>query len=274
MLQELTPIANILDLCEIIFITILTFFFIKWLATDSQKNLVYYFYGYCVSAFISHFCGLYALRYVLLNGAPVIAITFIALHQKALQKNYVMLKKDEPKLNETGWLDELIQTCLHALNHNKEFTCVIERDVAIKELVTESNIFNANLTKEILDIFLEKQFKSADFMLWINKTGKIMAINCTWKFEIEEQWISTDAKSLPKWKQDGLFITAKTDAIIFKIYPITRSFDFIINGKIIDTVSVKQAFEILQHSLYPKSKENKNIENISPSNRTALRREL
>lgn len=253
-LLELTTIDSIQDIIEISFITLLTFYFIKWLATDNKKNLVYYFYGYCFSAFVSHYCSLFALRYVLLNSAPVIAIMFIVLHQKALQKNFVMLKNEESRDLSNNWVDELIQTCLYALNYNKEFTCLIERDIAIKELISTQSYFNADISKDICNILLEKQLSSPENMLWINNKGKIVAINATWKLNIEEQWISSNVKSLPKWKQDALFITDKTDTILFKIYPLTRSFDFIINGKLIENLSVQQAFDLLQNNLSQNTK--------------------
>ncbi len=242
-------IGSCQDLLEIIFLAMLFYYFLLWLKKDTQTNLTYGFYCYCLAAFMSYYGQLHTLSFLLFSCAPVILMLFIMLHQEKLQKNFVTLRRIAYDQQNMYWFEEFASSCLHALNNNKELVCILEKHDSIKNLLYAPCIFHADFKKDIFEILLEKHVQSNESMIWINSEGKLVAINTRWHINIDEEWISHEARSLHKWKQDGLFITSKTDAIIFKISPSTRTFDIIMQGKLIETITPQEAFSLFQHSL-------------------------
>lgn len=250
-------IFNYSDMIEILFFSVIIYFFLLWLKQDTQKNLIFPFYIYCTITFISYYANLNIISTTLFLAAPLAIIIFIILHQNSLQKNFVMLKKVSatPSYN-INWLEEFIRSCLSALNNNKEFICVIERSDQLQNTIKAPCIFYADFKKDIFDILIEKHTCKNTHLIWINHEGKIVAINATLDINISQEWMSTQADTLAKWKQDGIFISSKTDAIIIRVNPLTRTFDIIIKGKIVEGINTDQAFAVLQYNL-DKTKNNK-----------------
>jgi hypothetical protein len=245
-------IAHWHDSIEIIFISTVLYYFLLWLREDRQKNLIYIFYGYCILAFCSYYSHLPTMSHFLFSCAPIMLIFFIILHQNTLQKNFVTLKRAHKVAEEhVSWFEELTRACLGALNNNKEFICVIERNDQLQGLIEAPCVCYADLKKDIFDIFLEKHKCTPPSMVWINQSGKLVGINATWQLRFGEEWITPQATTIAQWKQDGIVITAKTDALIFKVTPLTRTFDLIIQGKLVEDLTADQAFTILQHHVAP-----------------------
>ena len=94
-----------------------------------------------------------------------------------------------------------------------------------------------------------------DFMIWINQQGKLVSINSTWRTNLDEAWISKEAENMHIWKQQALYITAKTDALIFKVNPLTRSFDLVNEGKIIEGINAEQISSFLKNNLVTRIKQ-------------------
>ena len=150
---------------------------------------------------------------------------------------------------EHGWIDELVQCCLSALNRRKEIIIVIERSDPLKSLIHAPYFIYAELKKDIFDILLEKHKPGNDYMMWINQQGKLVAINSFWVTHLDEAWISTEAKTMHTWKQYGLFITSKTDVLILKVNPLTRSFDFVVQGTIKEGMNAEHTASFLKKHL-------------------------
>ena len=220
------------DAIEIVFFWVVSYYLLLWLKKDTEKNLLGAFYLYCGIFFFAHYADLPVLRFTLFISTPVIALIFIIMHQETLQKNFVNLTKGAPKILETThWIDELIKCCLMALNRHREIVLVIERNDHLKSLIHAPYFIYAELKKDIFDILLEKHVSGNDYMIWINQQGKLVAINCSWRTRLDETWISKEAQNMHLWKQSGVFITSKTDALMFKVNPLTRSFDLVVSAK-------------------------------------------
>lgn len=242
------------DLVEIVFFSAVIYYLLLWLRQDTEKNLLLSFYAYCFLFFVAHYADLPVMRFTLFMTAPVVALIFIIIHQQTLQKNFVNLAKVTPSAFETNhWLDELIKCCLMALNRHREIVLVIERNDHLKSLIHAPYFIYAELKKDVFDILLEKHIPGNDYMIWINQQGKLVAINCSWRTQLDETWISKEAQNMHIWKQNALFITSKTDALMFKVNPLTRSFDLVISGKILEGISAEQASSFLKkHFAQPK----------------------
>lgn len=243
-------ILNWRDFIEIVCFSTIVYTFLRWLKQDKQKNLVIVFYGYAAFAVCAYFGNFLTLNYLLMSYLPIAIVIFIILHQELLQKNFVTLQRLKTDDITDNWFDEFTRACLSALNTNKEIICVIERNDSLKNLITTQFVFHADFKKDIFDIVLEKQVHSSQYFMWLNQEGKIVAINARWNLQLDEQWVTPEAQSIHKWKQDGIFISSKTDALIFKITPLTRTFDVIFGGKLREEISANQAFTILQRQLH------------------------
>lgn len=147
------------------------------------------------------------------------------------------------------WIDDLMRGCLAALNNNKEIVITIEQNDNLKNLISASCLFYADLKKDIFDMLIEKHMPGNNLMIWVNQDGKLVAINACWKINLDDQWITREAQNIHKWKQDSIFVTSKTDAIVLKINPLTRTFDIVMQGRIAEEISSDQLFTILQRNL-------------------------
>lgn len=184
----------------------------------------------------------------LLLMAPAALALFIILHQEVLQRNFILSYKISSHNTQThapSWLDELMKGCLSALNKNKELIGVIERDTKLDSIIIAPFKMSADLQKEIFEILIEKHEISNNNMIWISHDGKFRAINATFDINIDSQWLTKELAQISKWKQNSIYITKKTDAIVFKINPISRTFDLIMNGNIMESLTPSQAHNIL-----------------------------
>jgi hypothetical protein len=242
------------DIVEVLFFSTICYYILLWLKKDTERNLIFYFYAYTGIFLTAHYADLPVIRFVLLLSAPVIALLFIIIHQETLQKNFIKLSKAPLSTYETShWVDELLKCCLMALNRHKEIVLVIERNDSLKSLIQAPYYIYAELKKDVFDILLDKHITGTEYMIWINQQGKLVAINASWRSQLDDTWISKEAEHMHTWKQHGLFITDKTDALMFKVNPLTRSFDLATQGRIIETMNAEQASAFMKKNLVAKT---------------------
>jgi DNA integrity scanning protein DisA with diadenylate cyclase activity len=242
------------DSLEILILSSFVYYFLRWLKKDTQKNLTVTFYAYCALFATSYYAELPLLFSLLSSTVPLALTLFIILHQETLQRNFVMFKRPLAKeAQKASWIDELMRGCLTALNNNKELIILIERNDSLKNLLYAPCLFYADLKKDIFDIMAEKH--TPEYMMWVTHDGKFVAINASWRINLHEEWVSKEAAALHKWKQDSIFISSKTDAIIFKVKPLTRTFDLITQGKVFEDLSSEQLLALIQKRSLPRTLE-------------------
>jgi DNA integrity scanning protein DisA with diadenylate cyclase activity len=235
------------DYAEIFFFSLLVYYFLQWLNQDKKNSLVFWFYGYTAILFGAYFTQLNSISLVLTLSSPIALMIFIMVHEQTLQKNFVTLTNISPKaVNHHHWLEELMQACLHAVNKNREIICVIERADSIDFFISASVHFNAKISQKAVELLMNTIPENQPVALWVNHAGKLLTINPIWHVYPDEAWISPEIKALHKWKQDAIFITKKSDAIVFALSTLTRCFDVIIEGKTINNLPAGHAFELLK----------------------------
>ncbi len=246
------------DVIEVLFFAGAIYYIQLWLKKDSQRNLLLGFYIYCALFCASYYADLPVLRFILFVFAPAIAMLFIILHQETLQKNFITLSNPAVPLKEQGnWIDELIKCTLTALNKHKDIILVLERNDSLKNLIHSPYFIYAELKKDVFEILLEKQIPGNDYMIWINQQGKIVSINSAWKTQLDEDWISQEAEHMHVWKQQALYITSKTDALALKINPLSRSFDIVSQGGIVEGMTADAVTTYLKKQLLQGSRKEK-----------------
>lgn len=252
-----------IDLLEIFILSCILYFLLLLLAQDEKKRLLYTFYGYCLSLFFSNILQLNILNSLLIFAFPLLTILALLFHQKTLQKNFVLLINSDGKKTNVNWLDELVKCTLIGLNANKETVYVIQCFNKLNLLIRAPSIFNADLSTDIFQILLSKHPNSPNYLIWLDKDGKLIATNANWTIEKNDEWLSSEIRELPAWKQNAVIISSKSDAIIFKSNVQTRSFDLITKGKQFQNLNTEQLYNLLIHCI-AQSKFNKTDHIRSP----------
>lgn len=241
------------DIIEIAFFTVTSYYIVRWLNKDTQKNLARYFYLYCALALGSYYAYLHVISLVLFFSAPIVAVLFLIVHQQTLQKNFIVGKTLTPKSDASDkWLEEVIQASLRGVNKNKTILCVIERADALNVFFTARCTFNAPVTRELLNLLMNTTPDDEMTTIWVSHTGLLIAINPHWHAGYDEIWASQQMNPLHRYKQDALLISQKSDAIITVISPETRLFDVLVGGKGFDNISAGYAFSLIKQHIATK----------------------
>ena len=243
---EILQLYSWRDVVEILFFSYIIYRFLYWLKSDTQKQLVWYMYGYWATACVAHYAGLTIISQVLFVSAPVIASIFILVHQKTLQKNFVTFTKVAAPSRTHNWLDEFTRANLYGMNRSKNIIWIIERNDHLADVVKAQCTFHAELKKDLIELLLEASPKEAIF--WINRHGTLIATQVTMQTP-DTVWVSKQAQQLPYWQQEALLLCSKTDAIVIRSCSTSRLFTLIIHDKMIDELSAEHTLLILKQLL-------------------------
>lgn len=238
------------DLIEIVFFSTLFYYFSLWLSTDSKKNLLFAFYGYWFVAFSSYLLQLTSITFFLITFCPLALALFILVHQEFLQRNFITLKNTiTPASHDEDWLESLMRLCLHTINKNKEILIIIEQTDALDPLLDVPFHINTQLDHTLLTLLIDAPSFDQTKFIWINKQGRLLGINAFWKHTIAQEWFDKNTHNFESWKQDALALTHKTDAVIFGVSPLLRTFSIITQGKILEQLQGASALRILKKFL-------------------------
>lgn len=235
------------DIIEILFFSIVIYQVIRWLNQDRQKNLVFAFYGYTILLFLSYYLSLSGITFLLLISTPAVAMLFILLHQKTLQRNYVALKNTPTKPDITDkWIEELLQSFLYGINKNKNMIGIIERKAHLEPFLRPRCLFNTPISRELLTLLTNSAESGDTATFWVNENGSLIAFNPVWNVEQDEVWLSPELKLVEKRKQDAALISQQSDAILLFLSPENRLFDVIFEGKNFENISAGYAFSLVK----------------------------
>ena len=247
---HIMSLLTVKDVLEILFFTTILYRFSLWLKKDLQKNLVPYLYAYSSAMALAYYLPLPTISSFLLVGAPVALIFLVVIHQEILQKNFVALKNYVPaKVASTDWLETLIRSSLIAINNNQSIRCIIESTDNMQQFLNTPLVLHADIKQELLDIIFSSPSYTQNTLIWLNANGIIKGINAHWQMEYDDDWLAHDMHNLEKWKQDALFFSHKTDALIFNITPESRTFELIAGGKIFNNVSAPHVMYMIKKHL-------------------------
>jgi len=232
------------DVVEIALFSTLIYAFSLWLKCDKQKDLLYYFYGYCAIVLGAYHAQLPTVSFLLFATSPIVIMLFIVIHQETLQKNFVMLRNIMPAtVGTTDWLETLIRTVLIAANNNKTVTCVIEHTDSLATIMSSPLAMHIDLEKNMLAMILDSESFEQDKPLWINSKGQLLGMNAVWTETVQQEWLDDAIKNLSYAQQEALFFTTKSDAVVLSVNPQTRMFCIIVQGKIFDNINAPHALK-------------------------------
>jgi hypothetical protein len=231
------------DITELLFITILIYRVSIWLNKDKIHALVWYFYGYFFLVLASYYLELNMILTGLITYAPVWATLCIIVHQDVLAKHFIAPYTIAPARLGSEWYDELIQSCLIAMNNRKQVMGIIEHDVDLDAFLMTSYRINTQLQKNTTVLLLESSLYDQNTFMWLSSSGLLKGINCTWIQEISlnNQW------------ESAIQVSIKNNILAFKCNPDTNSFDVAIQGNLIEHISSNNFRTILIQYLYKNS---------------------
>ncbi len=248
--SEYLKIYSWRDCAEIFLLTVIIYKFTRWLSKDQTLAPISFFYTYALLVVGTYYLNLSIVNTVLLWASPVCLVLMIVMHQYSLQKNVIAYKTIKPAYEEHyDWVDELMRSCLNALNKNKDIVCIIERSDNLKDIVVAPYYVNADLRKYVLELLFEHLPDRVPTIIWVNVSGKIVAINARCVADKDAVVFDAGGADVPMWKQDALLLTQKTDALLFHISPVNRLFDVFIKGKVVEGLTAAHALTLLRHQL-------------------------
>jgi len=234
------------DYLEILFFSTVIYYFSIWLAKDTHKNLLLYFYGYCTLIATAHTAQLSSITFFLAFFAPVILVCFIIMHETTLQKNYVTLRNTiAPKKEGRDWVEHLVRLCLQSMNENQSLTCLIEQSDNVRSMLTAMHL-EVDLHTGILEMLIKAPAFDSEKIILVDAYGSLIGINAQWKHLVEPAFIRDNAKKLDHFKQDALLHTTKTDAVIFRSDPVNHTFDIITGGTLFESINAHRLLTSLK----------------------------
>lgn len=239
------------DIIEIVLYSSCAFALCQWLKADKTKNILIYFLAYCALALCAWITQLPTLTPFLFTYAPVALLLFIVMHEKTLQRNLVTLCAITPtKIQQEDWLDTLLSSSLATINTNKSITVVIEHQNSLEHFLDTPFFINAVMGKGILDILLSSTSYDEQKMVWIDTNGRVRGINVAW-INHQEKVLLRPAHAIHK--ENALFYTMQSDAIVFNAHPMSRTFTLIIKGKETKNLSAHHVRTMIKKQLSPLS---------------------
>lgn len=244
-------IFSIKDVIEILCITGGLYSFSLWLKQDLQKPLVLYFYGACSIIITAHLIDLPTISNTLTVLYPTIIMLFILVHQKSLQKNFVTLKNWQPsQITNTNWLETLLRSCIIAANNKRQISCIIEGHDSLNELVSAPFEIKSKLQPELLDVLLNSAGYDQHKMIWLSSTGVLLGINTEW--QLLDSIVDNNESELDNWQKNCLLFTGKTDALAFRLNPVSKCFDIVTEGTLLEKVPMDQTIKLMKRHFIKK----------------------
>lgn len=239
------------DAAEVFFFALMFYSLTRWLATDNEKNLLPYFYGYCLVSLLSYSFELPTITYCLFLFSPAVIVLFMLLHQETLQRNMIALKNiTAPAPAARDWLELFLRNVLKALHQNKSMLLLIEHTDAVDPYLKVAFPLEAQITQGIFNLIIEKELYDPISMLWIKSDGTIRGLNATWKASCHpEKYIDENA-----WIEDAIAYTSKTDALLVYLDPKNHCCTIALEGTLYKNLSIDQTAQLIKKQIeYPLS---------------------
>lgn len=253
------------DAIEICILSFLCYLCFSWLAQDKTKNLLCIFYGFCLFLFCTIWLELNTITLLLLLYCPVFCMILILTHQEQLQKKLVSLfniQAPRTTISNNDWITVLIQAVLHAGAQGKTVYGAIEKNHQLNLFLKSNCILDTTIHSALLQLIFESNYYIATHLLWIQKTGRLTAINAQWNLSKDFQIHDTDYE---QWLNNAYLLSVKTDALFMCYRPATTTFCIMVNGTYFEQLSSVQTIGIIKQHLHISYKSKKGALNYESS---------
>lgn len=244
------------DGAEILFFAAIIYSISTWLKEDHNHKLLPAFYGYIGLFYSAYFFELPTAQNVLLYAAPIVATLAIIYHQKQLQKNFILARKQpiEPKkVAAPNWIETCIRSSLIVAHQKKSVTGIIERRDNIEHMIDHPFYLNIHMQKDILNLLLLNDSYQPKKPMLIQKNGNIISVNCSWSDDLTNDALFSTG-SEPEWQRYGSLITAKTDAIVFHVDSEPSKSGLCYQGETITKMTSDQILQFIKQAMHKENK--------------------
>ncbi|KIX85246.1 hypothetical protein KG892_04980 [Vermiphilus pyriformis] len=216
------------DLIELTCIWWISYHICRWLAADRHKPLLIHVCLYITLMMISYWFMLPNLMFLSLVGSPLAAIIAATLHQRTLQKNFVLMRSTPQSCTPSlaDWTEQCIKELLWAMGEIKNANIVIQKNDQLFDILKSPIMPYALLRPLVLYSFLESSLYESDKLIWINAQGTLLGINSQWNLAHEWTENSRDEQEHHLWLShslDAIFIHTHAQERTFTIYAAARS---------------------------------------------------
>lgn len=243
---------------EVIIFSLVIYKTLRWLQQDHTKQLLLYVYAYASVMIASRMLSCPTLFWVMFILMPVVALLCIVVHQKQLQKNFILgsTKYVTPETMPTkNWLEVFIRSCLLTSYQNKQIFCVMQREDELATLLHAPYALQLPIQEEIVRLILSSNALNNPSIIWITQSGTINSVNASWKESLIQELLSVSIEN--QNHACANLLTKKTDAVVFSIDPTTRLAMIWHQGKSLHQITIDQLITSCKQILY------KNIANQS-----------
>ena len=213
---------SIQNYIEVLILSFITYKILSWLAQDHTKHILLYVYAYAAFMIASYATSCITLFWILFVGMPLVALTTIVLHQKQMQKNFILASSKDLTPNSIpakNWLEILIRSCLLAAYQKKQIFCIIESTDHLASALHSPTHLHLSLKQDIIDLIISSTALENPSIIWISQSGIMYTVNATWKETITNHILSPHQKI--HYAEIAL-LTSKTDAFAWSIDPMNK----------------------------------------------------
>lgn len=237
------------DYLEIGMLTLILYAAGCWLQQDTQRKLLKYAVGYAFGVLAAYLLELPTLLMLCIWYAPTIAILFVLMHQKTLQRNFVALTHTPPQIGAPDeWLESLMSLCLYNMHHVRATRCVIQHTLELNDFLHSSFALNTPVQQDLLTLLCDSSAYHETEFLWLQTNGMVRGINTTLTMsEQTNQGASGHAtRSSAASLEQMVTLTSSTDALIFFLDPLSGLFTVIVGETIFKKISAHHALQMIK----------------------------
>ena len=251
--EQILGLYYIQDFLEVAIFISLTYKCLTWLKQDNTKNLLLGSYLYISLVVFSYLTSCNILFFTLMLAMPICILFVLVIHQKQLQKNFLLSSKTNIVLTSTpqnNWLESFIQSCLISSHNKKDLTCIIERSQNLQPLIKSPFILNLPIQKEITNLILASSKINDQSLFWINESGTIQSINVEWSDLLLSELIIKPNNNSTLSNEAAILLTQKTDALIFSIHTLSDTHTIWYKGTCIKQATIPQLLKFINKKFF------------------------
>lgn len=225
---------------------------LAWLAQDHTKHLLLYVYAYATIMMTSYATSCTTLFWTMFLCIPIAMLASIVLHQKQLQKNFILASSKNltpHTMPAKNWLGLFIRSCLLAAYQKKQLFCIIQRSDHLEPILHNHCPLHLVLQQNIIDLILSSSAINNPSVIWLTQKGILNTVNATWKETLSNQILSSHAHHN---HAEITLLTSKTDALVWSIDPTSKMAMLWYQGTFMQQLTIDQLIKSCQQILNQK----------------------
>lgn len=225
---------------------------LQWLAQDHTKHLLLYVYAYAILMISSYATLCMTLFWTMFICIPVAMLASIVLHQKQLQKNFILASSKDltpQTLPAKNWLGLFMRSCLLAAYQKRQLYCIIERTNHLAPVLNNNCPLYLTLQQNVIDLIISSSALDNPSVIWLTQSGILNTVNATWKETLTSEMLSSHRQP---HHGEIILLTSKTDAVVWSIDPTTKMAMLWYQGTFMQQLTIDQLMKSCQQILNQK----------------------